>query len=392
MWPLLLFDLAATSPAVTASAPAESPAAAPKTASAEPHWLREVAQRVDVYGRFDGNVTVTKDSIDVANNGSRFGIRVEQALPGGLTALGRGEWSFSLGQGDTRYNISENPDTGFGTFEATKQPALGTRLGYVGMRFGRFGELTFGKQWGVYYDVTVWTDRFMVFGARSTSTFNAGTDGGETGEGRADGAVAYRVTLGPLRFGVQTQFMDARSPTVDSVSGSLIAETGVGLRFGITYSRAFLALSTPVVGYDGGDAEALTGGIGFDGAGFRLAALGTLTHDHELAQGSAATVMYDTLGASVYLSRRFWGRVMPYAGFDFAIPHRLDTRYVNADYGTRDLIGGLRWMFDLADTHSSAYLEARTGRTRDAAGVQAPDAVMLGIRFDYSLQRALGFE
>jgi len=230
----------------------------------------------------------------------------------------------------------------------------------------------------------------MVFGARSTSTFNAGTDGGATGEGRADDAVAYRVTLGPLRFGVQAQFLDARSPTVDSVSGSLIAESAVGLRVGVAYSRAFLALSTPVAGYDGGDAEALTGGIGFDGAGFRLAALGTLTHDHELVQGSGATVMYDTLGASVYLSRRFWGRVMPYAGFDFAIPRRLDPRYVNADYGTRDLIGGLRWMFDLTDTHSSAYLEARTGRTRDAAGAQAPDAVMLGIRFDYSLQRALG--
>jgi len=243
---------------------------------------------------------------------------------------------------------------------------------------------------GVYYDVTIWTDRFTVFGARSTSTFNAGTDGGQTGEGRADDAVAYRVTLGPLRLGVQAQFMDARSPTVDSVSASLIADTGAGLRLGLTYSRAFLDTSTAVVGYDGGDAQAFTGGFTFDGAGVRLAALGTWTHDHELVTSGAVAVMYDTLGASVYLSRRFWERVMPYAGFDFAIPHGLDTRFVDADYGTRDLIGGLRWMFDTEDTLSCAYLEARTGRTRDAAGERAPDVVMLGIRFDYSLRRALG--
>jgi len=153
-----------------------------------------------------------------------------------------------------------------------------------------------------------------------------------------------------------------------------------------------LDLSTPVAGYDGGDSQALSGGFGFDGAGFRLAALGTWTHNHELVQSGAATVMYDTLGASVYLARRFWGRVMPYAGFDFAIPRGLDTRFVDGDFGTRDLIGGLRWMFDTEDTQSSAYVEARTGRTRDAAGERAPDVVMVGIRFDYSLRRALGLE
>jgi len=396
MWPVLLLDLTATTGAATAAAPAPTPPAqtAVPTGAAAPGrpWLRQLAERVDLYGRFDGNVTFTKETLEVANNGTRFGIRAEQDLPGGLTVLGRGEWSFSLGQGDTRYNISENPHTGFGTFESTKQQALGARLGYVGMRFGPFGELTFGKQWGVYYDVSIWTDRFVVFGARSTSTYNAGTDGGQTGEGRADDALAYRVKLGPLRVGLQAQFMDARTPTLDSLSGSLIAETGAGLRLGITYSRAFLDVSSSLPGYDGEDAEALTGGMEFDGAGFRLAALGTWTHDHEIVQAGAASVMYDTLGASVFLARRFWGSLMPYAGFDFAIPRGLETQFVDADYGTRDLIGGVRWLFDGREFFSFVYAEARTGRTRDASGAQAPDAIMLGIRFDYSLRRALGFD
>ena len=396
MWPVLLLDLAATTGAATAAAPvqpsATAAAPAPPAAAPGPPWLRQVAERVDLYGRFDGNIAFTKESLEVANNGSRFGIRAEQDLPGGLTVLGRGEWSFSLGQGDTKYNISENPHTGFGTFESTQQQALGARLGYVGMRFGRFGELTFGKQWGVYYDVSIWTDRFVVFGARSTSTYNGGTDGGQTGEGRADDALAYRVTLGPLRLGVQAQFMDARSPAVDSVSGSVIAETGGGLRMGVTYSHAFLDVPTALPGYDGGDADALTGGVEFDGAGFRLAALGTWTRNHEIVQGDAASVMYDTLGASLFVARRFWGSLMPYAGFDFAVPRGLDTQFVDADFGTRDLIGGVRWLFDGREFFSFAYAEARTGRTRDATGTRAPDAFMLGIRFDYSLRRALGFD
>ncbi len=380
MWHALLLDLAVVSTAPQAPPP-----------PVQPRWLAEVTERVDVYGRFDGNLVFSRDNVDVANNGSRFGFNVSQKLPGGLTAIGQGEWRINLGEGDTTYNLSDNPNTGFASLDSSTRQALETRLGFVGVRFGVYGTLTLGKQWGVYYDVSEWTDRFVVFGARSSSTYNAGTDGGQTGEGRANDAVIYRAAIGPVRLGLQAQFIDARDPVVDGLGASVIYDTGIGLRLGFAYSHAFLNFSGSLVGYDGGDPQALSSGLSFEGGDFRASALGTWTHNHETVNAGPTTVVVDTLGAGLFVSYRIRGFLMPYGGFDLAIPRGLDTRFVDPDLGTRDLLGGVRLLFD-DRTASFAYVEARTGRTRDAAGEQAEDVVTLGIRADYSLRRGLGLD
>jgi len=354
-------------------------------------WLGEAAQRVDVYGRLDGHLAFSEEDVQFANNSSRVGVMAEQPVQGGLSVIGQGEWRMNLGLGDTSYSISENPDTGLATFQSTTNQAFSTRLGFVGLRFGKYGTLTFGKQWGVYYDVTQWTDSYVVFGANGSSTYNAGTDGGQTGEGRANDAVIYRAALGPLCLGVQAQFMSERSERVDGFGGSLVYDFGFGLRAGVAYSHAFLDFKSSVAGYDGEDAQALSGGIVFDEAGWKIALIGTWTHDHELVATPNATVMYDTRGSELFVSRRFADLVMLVAGFDLAIPYELDASLVNPDYGTRDLLAGVRWLLD-PKAGSFVYVEARTGLSRDAIGERAEDLVMLGVRFNYSLRRGLGLD
>lgn len=364
--------------------------AAPATASsAKPSVVEEIAQRVDLYGRLDGNLTFSADDARVENNSSRIGVKVEQPVFGGIVLLGQGEWRMSLGKGDTAYNITENPDTGLATVDTTSSQALTTRLGFVGLRLSRYGTLTLGKQWGVYYDVSEWTDVYTVFGAHGSSTYNAGTDGGQTGEGRANDALAYRIALGPLRIGVQAQFLDSRPDVLDGLSGSLIAKIGRSLRIGVAYSHAFLDFGGGVVGYDGESAQALTGGIAFAQAGWQVAALDTWTRNHEFVEARGAVVAYDTLGAELFVSRRFRDLAQVYVGFDFAVPRNLDTRYVDPDFGTRDVLAGARWLLD-PKAGSYVYLEGRTGRSRDTNGAQAEDLVTLGIRFNYSFRRALG--
>jgi hypothetical protein len=158
-----------------------------------------------------------------------------------------------------------------------------------------------------------------------------------------------------------------------------------------------LAFTTPVVGYDGGDAQAFTGGVNYDARGFFLSAVNTWTKHHELVNTGAATVMYDTLGAELIASYRIDGMLMPYGGYDFAVPRGLDTRFVSPDYGTRDFLAGVRWLFDrkaktFMQAPSFVYLECRTGQTRDIHGTRAENVVALGIRFDFSLRRALGVD
>jgi len=377
LWTLLALPLALTPEVRGAAAPPAPP------------WLGEFAQRVDVYGRFDANLAFSGEDVHVANNGSRFGIKAEQAIVGQLKVLGQGEWRVSVGKGDTSYNISDNPDTGFPQFNSSTSQALSTRLGFVGLSFGDYGTLTVGKQWGVYYDISFWTDQYAVFGARGSSTFNAGTDGGETGGGRADDALIYRLDLGRLQLGAQAQFIDSRSPTVDGLAGSLIFAPVPGLRLGVAYSYSFLDITSSIVGYDGKGARAFTAGITFERDGWKLAALDTWTQNHELVQTEQATVAYATLGAELFVSRRYRDLLMFYAGFDFAIPRGLDTRFVDPNFGTRDLLGGVRWLLDL-QSNSFVYLEGRTGQTRAANGGRALDVLTLGIRFNYSLRRSLG--
>ena len=48
----------------------------------DPPWLAELAQRVDVYGRFDANLDFSGEDVHVANNGSRFGMKAEQWMSG----------------------------------------------------------------------------------------------------------------------------------------------------------------------------------------------------------------------------------------------------------------------------------------------------------------------
>ena len=67
-----------------------------------------------------------------------------------------------------------------------------------------------------------------MFGARGGSTYNAGTDGGATGGGRADDALIYRLDLGKLQLGAQAQFIGSRSPTLDGLAGSLIYSPAAG--------------------------------------------------------------------------------------------------------------------------------------------------------------------
>ena len=57
----------------------------------------------------------------------------------------------------------------------------------------RWAKSAIGKQNAVHYDIASYTtDRFNVFGGQGTHAYVAGTDGGETGTGRADRIVNYQ--------------------------------------------------------------------------------------------------------------------------------------------------------------------------------------------------------
>ena len=176
---------------------------------------------------------------------------------------------------------------------------------------------------------------------------------------------------------------------IDSIAGSLIYDTRFGLQAGVAYSRAFLQhLSADLVGWDGGDAQALTFGVSYRDRVWTAASVNTWTRNHEVVNTEQAAVAYNTLGAELFLARSFAERVMVYAGFDFAQPRKLDPRFVDPDFATRNLLLGARWLFDSKRT-SFAYMEARSGDTVEPDGACAAETLVIGLRFSYSLREAL---
>ena len=128
------------------------------------------------------------DTTEVQDNASRVGINFRTR--GAVKMFAGAEWGVNLVRSETQFNLSASGDGEFGVVDTETNPLFTARLGSIGIDFGPAGRIAMGKQTAVHYDVTSYTtDRFNVFGGQGTSTYVAGTDGGETGTGFADRVV-----------------------------------------------------------------------------------------------------------------------------------------------------------------------------------------------------------
>lgn len=88
-----------------------------------------------------------------------------------------------------------------------RNQSLYLRQGHAFAKHPKWGDFSAGKQWGVYYEVTYITDWFNVSGGLASGTYALGTDGGVTGTGRADSALAWRKAwefdAGEFKIGIQ---------------------------------------------------------------------------------------------------------------------------------------------------------------------------------------------
>ncbi|MCL2566672.1 MAG: porin [Alphaproteobacteria bacterium] len=130
------------------------------------------------------------------------------------------------------------------------------RQGFAGVDHKTFGKFTFGKQVGVYHDVSAFTEKFDLTGTNGvapyTSIFNGTSgqagDGGFTGVGRADGAARYDRKDGPVAYGFQYQAHSTYSTGVvdrDYSAGAVvIGDVAQGLKIGGAFNFAKLDVTS----------------------------------------------------------------------------------------------------------------------------------------------------
>ncbi len=132
------------------------------------------------------------DEASLDDGGSRVGANADWQLAPDYWLNGRVEAGFNL--------LNElggflNP----GANSSDGESGLFLRLLYMNLETPDFF-LVLGKAWSTYYKVAGFTDRFAGTGGSASGAFNAGTDGGPSGTGRADNVLQSRIHIKPGRY------------------------------------------------------------------------------------------------------------------------------------------------------------------------------------------------
>ncbi|QYJ75091.1 porin [Shewanella sp. FJAT-52076] len=198
---------------------------------------------------YDGDETAVNDNL------SQLRFTFEREERNGWRAYAVTEWGVNI--------VSGNEDLVMqgGKLNAEKSgDFLNNRLGYVGLSHDQYGSLTFGKQWGAYYDVAGTTDLPNVFAGYSVGAYGFG-DGGLTGTGRADSAFLYRNSFGPVSIALQYAAKNNGDISVTDSDGNQIddAELSFDNSYGTSVTWAVTDKFSLLAGMNRGD---ITGHIG----------------------------------------------------------------------------------------------------------------------------------
>ncbi len=222
--------------------------------------------RLDLYGKIDGlHYFSSNDKSDGDQSYMRFGLKGETEISDQLT--GYGQWEYQVGLNNE---------------ESTSSKDSYTRIGYAGLKFGDAGSFDYGRNYGVIYDVTAWTDVLPEFGG---DTYGADQFMFQRGNGMA----TYRNNgffglVDGLNFALQYQGKNSnggeltgRKPTTQNGDGwgmSTTYDMGYGVSVGAAMfisNRTDQQNNEKLFG-EGNKAEAYTGGVKYDANNVYLAA------------------------------------------------------------------------------------------------------------------------
>ena len=144
------------------------------------------------YGSLRTQIAAYDDDIEIQDNSSRLGLLISHELENSMSFFSHLEWSLNLVGNAINFNTEASSESGFSSIQReTEEQTFKTRLGFLGMTYGKWGSISIGKQWSIYSDVARMADKLIVFGGEGNGSFHAGTDGSSTGVGRAEKALAY---------------------------------------------------------------------------------------------------------------------------------------------------------------------------------------------------------
>ncbi|END0925240.1 porin OmpC [Klebsiella pneumoniae] len=348
--------------------------------------------KLDLYGKIDGLHYFSDDkSVDGDQTYMRVGVKGETQINDQLT--GYGQWE---------YNVQAN------NTESSSDQAW-TRLAFAGLKFGDAGSFDYGRNYGVVYDVTSWTDVLPEFGGDTYGSDNFL-------QSRANGVATYRNSdffglVDGLNFALQYQGKNgsvsgegALSPTNngrtalkqngDGYGTSLTYDIYDGISAGFAYSNSKrlgdqnskLALgrgdqNSKLALGRGDNAETYTGGLKYDANNIYLATQYTQTYNATRA------------GSLGFANKAQNFEVVAQYQFDFGL--RPSVAYLQSKgkdlegYGDQDILKyvdvGATYYFN---KNMSTYVDYKINLLDDNsfthnAGISTDDVVALGLVYQF---------
>jgi len=301
------------------------------------------------------------DTTSVNDNLSRFRFSFEREEKNGWRSFARTEWGLNIVTRNDNLVIQGGK---LGTENSSD--FLYNRLGYIGLTHDTWGTLSFGKQWGVYWDVASTTDLPNVYAGYSSGVYTFG-DGGLTGTGRADSAFQYRNTFGKLHIGLQfaaknngeVSIKDASGLEIDNSDMSFNNSYGASLTYAMTDKLKLLA------GFNRGEFDGHLGDIKINEAN-EVIGIGAQYGDYyQYAANREARGLY--IGFNAHQSKKnelIGGELYDATGVELLTAYQYDNGFVPMV------------LF--------SYLELDTGQTTTISRGWKRQFAMLGLHYRYS--------
>ena len=340
--------------------------------------------KLDLYGKIDGLHYFSDDkSVDGDQTYMRIGVKGETQINDQLT--GYGQWE---------YNVQAN------NTESSSDQAW-TRLAFAGLKFGDAGSFDYGRNYGVVYDVTSWTDVLPEFGGDTYGSDNFL-------QSRANGVATYRNSdffglVDGLNFALQYQGKNGSVSGEDMTNNgrgfqkqngegygtSVTYDIWDGISAGFAYSHSKRTDDQNVNGVmgHGDDAETYTGGLKYDANNIYLATQYTQTYN---ATRTGDIGFADKAqNFEVVAQYQFDFGLRPSIAYLQSKGKDLSIRGTGINYGDQDILKyvdlGATYYFN---KNMSTYVDYKINLLDDndftrAAGISTDNVVALGLVYQF---------
>ena len=323
------------------------------------------------------NSSNTRDSSDFTDGGTRFGVFSVKRLDQENELIGHVEVGVNLL--DSLSHLV-TPDASGG-----EDSTLDLRLLYAS--YGTENAYAvIGKNWSVYHDIAGMTDRLLALGGVASGIYNAGTDGGATGTGRADNALQLRSGEGNFQWGLQAQYKNeipGLNNNVDynyGLSSSLQWKLISGFSGGAAYNRAYVDEVTPEMRLrnQNGDSEASIAGVQWEHGNWFFSGTASRSKNHE---ADVNQQYFDARGYELYGSYIFNPKWHARAAYNDLKPTNNGYR---GSLHQQETYFSLQYLLKQKLVDDIIYIEYKFNHGRRADGRSGKDLLLIGIHFNLS--------